>query len=63
MKEVAQGLLLFHSAQNVGWDQHGGSRAPAHHFSVIVVGLRSLRELVPPYETKKLLQWIWHLIR
>ena len=35
-------------AQIVGWDQHGDSRAQAHHFSAFLGGLRSLRELAPP---------------
>ena len=47
-----QGNLLFHDAQTVGWDQHGGSRAQAHHSSIFLVGLRSLRELVPPYNVQ-----------
>ena len=33
----------------VGCDQHGGSRAQAHHSRRFLVGLRSLRDLVPPY--------------
>ena len=37
--------------QSVGWDQPGGSRAPAHQLPdhAPPVGLRSLREQVPPY--------------
>ena len=37
----------------VVWDQHGGSRAQAHQFPTWLVGRRSLRELVPPYDAKK----------
>src|SRR5262249_12538076 len=49
---VGQVFSVFENAQIVGRDQHGGSRAQAHHFPKFLVGLRSLRELVPPYIVK-----------